>query len=178
MVKTITLAVVVLLAATISILLIYAATKPNDFRVRRVATIKAPPERIFALVNDLPRHREWSPWEQKDPGMKRTYSGPTSGKGAVYEWDGNKDIGQGRMEIVESTPTRIVYAMHFIKPFEAHNTAEITLEPKGDTTTVTWAIYGPMPYLSKVFTIFFSMDTMIGKEFETGLAKLKALTET
>ena len=177
MVKRITLTVVVLLAATICILLMYAATKPNDFRVQRIATIKAPPERIFALVNDLPRHREWSPWEQKDPGMKRTYRGPTSGKGAVYEWDGNKDIGAGRMEIVKSSPARVVYAMHFIKPFEAHNTAEITLAPTGDTTTVTWAIYGPMPYVSKVFTIFCSMDTMIGKEFETGLAKLKALSE-
>jgi len=177
MVKTIALTVVVLLAATVAVLLIYAATKPDSFRVQRVASIKAPPEKIFALVNDLPRHREWSPWEQKDPAMKRTYSGPTSGKGAVYEWDGNKDIGQGRMEIVESAPTRIVYAMHFIKPFEARNTAEITLEPKGDTTIVTWAIYGPSPYMTKVFTIFCSMDKMIGAEFETGLAKLKSLTE-
>lgn len=177
MVKTIVLTVAVLLVVTVAVLLLYAATRPDSFRVQRALAIKAPPDKIFALVNDLPSHRKWSSWEQKDPAMKRTYSGPSSGKGAVYEWDGNKNIGSGRMEIVESTPSRIVYAMHFIRPFEARNTAEITLAPNGDGTTVTWAIHGPMPYMSKVFTIFCSMDKMIGREFETGLANLKALTE-
>ncbi len=175
MFKTIAIVVVVLITAV----LIYAATRPDTFRVERSLSIKAPPEKIFPLVNDLHSHTAWSPWEKKDPAMKRTHSGAASGKGAVYEWNGNKEIGQGRMEITESTsPTKVVFAMHFIKPFEAHNTAEFVLEPQGDSTTVTWAIYGPMPYISKLFSLFCSMDRMIGKEFEAGLTSLKAITES
>lgn len=159
-------------------LLIFAATKPDSFRVERSASIKAPPEKIFALINDLHAHGGWSPWEKKDPGMKRSFSGPPAGKGAIYEWDGNKEIGQGRMEIAEAVPSsRVTMKLDFIRPFEAHNMAEFVLQPSGDATTVTWAIYGPSPYISKVMTLFFDMDQMIGKEFETGLANLKVLTE-
>ena len=174
MLKILAIVVVVLIVA----ILIYAATKPDLFRVQRSASINAPPEKIFPLVNDLHRHSAWSPWDKKDPAMKRTYSGAASGKGAVYEWDGNKEIGKGRMEITESTPpSKVVMAMHFIRPFEAHNTAELTLDPSGDSTHVTWSIYGPQPYLAKVMHIFFDMDSMIGKEFETGLTNLKAIAE-
>jgi len=168
-------AVVVLIAG----LLAFAATRPDTFRVQRATSIKAPPEKIFALVNDLRSHGLWSPWEKKDPAMKRTYSGAASGEGAVYEWDGNKNIGKGRMEIAEaSPPSKVTFNMHFIKPFEAHNIAEFTLGAKGDTTDVTWAIYGPSPFLSKVMSLFFSMDRMIGREFETGLTNLKTITES
>jgi uncharacterized protein YndB with AHSA1/START domain len=174
MFKTIAIIVVVLVAAV----LIYAATEPDAFRVQRSARIKAQPEEIFPLLSDLHRHRAWSSWEKKDPGMKRAYSGASSGKGAVYEWDGNKEIGRGRMEITESVPhSRVVFAMHFIEPFEAQNTAEFTLEPRGDATTVTWAIYGPRPYVAKVMHLFFDMDRMIGREFDAGLASLKAIAE-
>jgi uncharacterized protein YndB with AHSA1/START domain len=111
MFKTIAIVAVILILA----LLIYAATKPDTFRVQRSASIKAPPEKIFPLVNDLHSHAIWSPWEKKDPAMKRTHSGAASGKGAVYEWDGNKEIGKGRMEILESAPpSKVVFAMHFI----------------------------------------------------------------
>jgi K+-transporting ATPase KdpF subunit len=170
----IAIVVVVLLAAV----LIYAATKPDTFRVARSIGIKAPPEKIFALVDDLHSHRAWSPWEQKDPAMKRSYSGAARGKGAVYEWEGNKNIGKGRMEITEtSPPSRVIFKLDFIKPFEAHNIGELVLEPKGDTTNVTWAIYGPSPYMTKVMSLLCNMDKMIGKEFDTGLANLKTLTE-
>jgi len=166
--------IVVLLAAALA----YAATKPDTFRVQRSTSIKAPPEKIFPLLDDLRNHATWSPWDQKDPAMKRTYSGAARGKGAVYEWDGNKNIGKGRMEITEtSPPSRVIFKLDFIKPFEAHNIAELVLEPKGDATNVTWAIYGPSPYLSKVMSLLCNMDKMIGKEFETGLANLKRLTE-
>jgi uncharacterized protein YndB with AHSA1/START domain len=166
--------IVVLLAAALA----YAATKPDTFRVQRSTSIKAPPEKIFPLLDDLRSHATWSPWDQKDPAMKRTYSGAARGKGAVYEWDGNKNIGKGRMEITEtSPPSRVIFKLDFIKPFEAHNIAELVLEPKGDATNVTWAIYGPSPYLSKVMSLLCNMDKMIGKEFETGLANLKRLTE-
>lgn len=173
MFKKIGIAVVVLIAGV----LIYAATKPDSFRVERTASIKAPPEKIYPLLTDFKQQAAWSPWEKKDPGMKRTYSGAESGKGSIYEWDGNSDIGKGRLEITETSPSKVAMKLDFLEPFEAHNMAEFALAPKGETTDVTWAIFGPMPYISKVMAIFCDMDTMIGKEFETGLADLKALAE-
>jgi len=175
MFKKIAIAIVVLIAA----LLIYAATRPDTFRVERAASIKAPPEKVFALINDLRRWDSWSPWEKKDPAMKRTFgSDATSGKGAAYAWEGNSDVGQGRMEIAESVPpSRIRIKLDFVKPFEAHNLVDFTLEPKGDATSVTWAIHGPSPYISKLVGVFCNMDSMIGKDFEAGLAGLKAIAE-
>jgi uncharacterized protein YndB with AHSA1/START domain len=174
MLKKIAIVVLVLIAA----LLGYAATKPDTFRVQRAASIKAPPEKIFPLISDFKSWSAWSPWEKLDPAMKRTHSGPASGKGAVYEWAGNKEVGAGRMEIVEaSPPSRVKIQLDFAQPFEAHNFAEFTLEPKGDATTVIWAMYGPNTYVSKLMSVFFSMDGMIGGYFETGLANLKAAAE-
>ncbi|HXV37923.1 MAG TPA: SRPBCC family protein [Myxococcota bacterium] len=175
MLKYIAIAVVAAVAAV----LIYAATQPGTFRVQRSTTIAAPSEKIFPLINDLHQQQTWSPWEKKDPAMRRIHSGSASGKGAVYEWSGNREIGQGRMEIVESSPpSRVVIAMHFIEPFEAHNTVEFTLEPQGKETLVTWAIYGPRPYCAKLMQLVFDADKMIGREFVAGLASLKALAET
>ena len=174
MLKTIAIAVVVVVGG----FLIYAATRPDTFRVERTATIKAPPERIFPLINDFQRWGAWSPFEKKDPAMKRTLSGAPSGSGAVYEWDGNKEIGQGRMEIVESVPpSRVTLKLDFTRPFKAHNIVDFTLEPRGDSTQVTWAIQGPSPFISKVMGIVFNMDKMIGKDFEAGLAALKTVSE-
>lgn len=174
MLKKILIAVVVLIAA----ILVYAATRPDTFRVERSAAIKAPPEKVFALVNDFKRWDAWSPWEKKDPSMRRSWGDATTGQGASYSWEGNKDVGQGRMEITESIPSsKISIKLEFVKPFEARNTVDFTLQSKGDTTHVTWAIYGPSPYISKLIGIFCSMDSMIGKDFEAGLADLKAVAE-
>ena len=174
MLKKIVVAVVVLIAAV----LIYAATRPDSFRVERSTAIKAPPEKVFALVNDFKRWDAWSPWEKKDPAMRRAWGDATSGKGAAYSWEGNKDVGQGRMEITESIPSsKVSIKLEFVKPFEARNTVDFTLQPQGDTTHVTWAIHGPMPYISKLIGIFCSMDSMIGKDFEAGLAGLKTVAE-
>ena len=170
---------IILIVAVIAGLLGFAAARPDSFRVERATNIKAPPEKIFALVDDLRSHGRWSPWEKKDPAMKRTYSGAASGVGAIYEWEGNKNIGKGRMEIAAvSPPSKIIFKLDFIKPFEAHNIAEFTLDERGDATNVTWAIYGPSPLLSKVMGLFCNMDKMIGREFETGLANLKTIAET
>lgn len=159
-------------------ILIYAATRPDTFRVQRSASIKAPPDRIFALINDLHAWGAWSPYEKKDPAMKRTFAGASAGKGAVYEWDGDKNVGKGRMEIIEAVPpSKVVIKLDFIKPFEGHNTAEFTLEPKGDGTTVTWAMFGPSPLMMKVMGLFMNMDNMIGNDFAAGLANLKAVAE-
>ncbi len=170
------LAAVVLLLVTG--LLIYAATKPDSFRIERSTTIKAPPEKVFALINDFHQWEAWSPWEKIDPALKRTYSGSRSGAGAVYEWAGNKDIGHGRMEIVESTAlSKVSLKLDFVTPFEAHNFVDFALTPQGDSTKVTQAMYGPSPYMSKLMTIFFSMEKMVGSKYEEGLANLKNLAE-
>ena len=178
MIKTIALIVVGLLAIVIAVVVILALTKPATFRVERTTSIKAPPEKIFPLINDFQSWSAWSPYEKKDPAMKRTFSGPPSGKGAIYEWDGDKNVGQGRMEITGSTPpSNVTLALDFVKPFEAHNTVTFTLTPQGDSTTVTWAMQGPANSISKVMQVFINMDKMVGTDFEAGLANLKALAE-
>lgn len=174
MLKIIAIVAIILLAA----LLIFAATKPDTFRVERSISIKAPPEKIFVLINDFHQWAVWSPWEKMDLAMKKTHSGAASGRGAIYEWEGNNKVGQGRMEIVESAPSaRILVKLDFLQPMEAHNTAEFTLEPQGDNTKVTWAMYGPVPFISKLMQVFASMDSLVGKDFERGLANLKAIAE-
>ena len=158
--------------------LAYAATRPDTLRVQRSASIKAPPDKIFAMINDLKAWAAWSPYEKKDPAMKRTFGAITAGKGATYAWQGDGNVGEGRMEIVESAPpNKVMIKLDFLKPFEAHNTAEFTLEPKGGGTLVTWAIYGPSAYVTKVMGLFFNIDTMIGRDFEAGLADLKTAAE-
>ena len=174
MLKKILLVVVILVAGIFAV----ALTKPDTFSVQRSVSIKAPPEKIFAVLNDFKRWPEWSPWEKLDPAMQRTHSGASSGKGAAYAWKGNSQVGAGRMEIREaSPPSRVSMQLDFIEPFEGHNTADFTLAAKGDTTDVTWTMTGPTPLASKLMQVFVSMDTMIGKDFEAGLANLKALTE-
>ena len=179
MLKTIAIiAAVIVIVVVVAVILIYAATKPNSFTVRRSIDVKAPPAKIFALIDDLHGWAAWSPYEKKDPDMKRTFSGSQMGKGAVYEWDGNNSVGKGRMEIIETaSPGKVTIKLDFFKPFEGHNTAEFTMEPKGDRTVVTWAMYGPSSYIFKLMGIFLNMDTMIGKDFEVGLLNLKALVE-
>jgi carbon monoxide dehydrogenase subunit G len=177
MLKILAIIVVVVLVVVAGVL-IYATTRPDSFRVQRSASIKAPPQKIFPLINDLKAWAGWSPYEKKDPAMQRSFGPITAGKGATYEWAGDKNVGQGRMEILEAQPSnKVLIKLDFIKPFEAHNMAEFTLEPKGDTTLATWAIYGPSAYITKVMGLFFNMDTMIGKDFEAGLADLKAAAE-
>jgi len=170
--------IAVVLAIAIAIILILAAAKPDTFRVQRATTVKAPPERIFPLINDFHQWATWSPYENKDPAMKRSYSGTASGKGAVYAWEGNKNVGSGRMEILDaSAPAKIVIKLDFFTPFEGHNTAEFTMLPQGDATNVTWLMYGPLPFMGKIMHVFVNMDRMVGKDFEIGLANLKRVTE-
>lgn len=174
MLKTLALVLVVAIAA----LLVFAATRPDAFRVQREITINAAPHTVFALISDFRRWGDWSPWEKLDPSMQRSHSGATSGQGAVYAWQGSGKVGAGRMEIVEaSPPARVRIQLDFIKPFEARNTAEFTLAPQGEATRVVWAMHGPSPFISKLMGVFVDMDKMIGTDFETGLANLKAASE-
>lgn len=173
MLKAIAIVVLVVIAAILG----YAATRPDTFRVERSATIQAPPEKILPLVDDFHRWTAWSPWEKLDPAMKRTHSGAPRGKGAVYAWEGNSQAGAGRMEITDSSASRVGINLDFLKPFKSSNNVEFNLQPQGDGTKVTWSMTGPMSYLMKVMCIFVSMDSMVGKDFEAGLANLKALAE-
>jgi carbon monoxide dehydrogenase subunit G len=160
------------------VVLVLAARKPDHFRVQRSASIDAPPERIFPLINDFHRWGAWSPYEHKDPDMKRTFSGAGSGRGSIYEWAGNSNVGSGRMEIVESSvPSKVEIKMDFLKPFECHNNATFTMEPAGGATHVTWAMNGPTPFVGKIMHVFLNMDRMVGTDFEAGLANLKTAAE-
>jgi uncharacterized protein YndB with AHSA1/START domain len=171
--------IAVVLAIAIAIVLILAATKPDRFSVQRAIAVRAPAEKIFPLINDFHQWASWSPYENKDPAMKRSYEGPASGKGAVYGWAGNKNVGSGRMEILEaSAPSKIVIKLDFFAPFEGHNTAEFTMLPQGDATNVSWRMHGPAPFMNKMMQVFMNLDHMIGKDFEVGLANLKRITET
>jgi uncharacterized protein YndB with AHSA1/START domain len=172
--KKIAIAIVVIVALILGV----AATKPDTFTMHRTTTIKAPPEKIMALVSDFHNWQAWSPWEKLDPKMQRTFSGPASGKGAVYEWQGNSDVGRGRMEVIDvAAPTSITIELAFKEPVETTNITQFVLTPQGENTTVTWNMNGPMPFVSKIMSVFSSMETLVGPDFEKGLAQLKAAAE-
>jgi hypothetical protein len=170
--------IAIVLAIGIAAVLVLGMTKPDTFRVERSLVVKAPAEGIYPLVADFHRWTGWSPYENRDPAMKRSYGGAEQGKSATYAWDGNNNVGAGHMEILEaSTPSRLRIKLDFMRPFEGHNTAEFTFVPQGDATLVTWTMYGPAPLISRLMQVFINMDTLIGKDFESGLVNLKKLTE-
>lgn len=157
---------------------IVAALQPADFRISRQATIAAPPAAIFPHVNDLSKWQAWSPWENLDPNLKRTYDGPASGAGASYAWVGNSQVGEGRMTITESQTNKLVQIrLEFVKPFQATNQSEFIFAPSGGQTAVTWSMTGKHTFMGKAMCLVMNMDKLIGKNFEDGLAKLKAVAE-
>jgi hypothetical protein len=163
---------------SIAAILIVALTKPSTFRVERSVTINASPEKVAGLINDFHQWDAWSPWAKLDPTMKTTYSGPATGPGAIYEWEGNSKVGKGRMEILSTDPTKTSIKLDFLKPFESHNISDFVLEPQGTGTRVNWIMYGPMEYFpGKIMSVFTSMNKMIGPDFEKGLASMKAAAE-
>jgi uncharacterized protein YndB with AHSA1/START domain len=178
MLKILAIVLGVIVLAVAGIAAYAAVTQPDSFRVSRSLEISAPPEKIYSILSDFRRSPEWSPYEKLDPDMKRTLSGVATGKGAVYEWDGDSNAGAGRMEIAEAVPGQsITLKLDFKRPFEASNTVEYKLEPNGTATRVSWDMHGPMPFISKVMCVFVDLDKMIGKDFEVGLANLKTLVE-
>lgn len=168
----------VLVAAAIITFFIVVAGKPNSFRLQRSITIQAPADAIYPLIDDFHNWPLWSPWEKLDTSMQRTYSGETAGAGAVYDWSGTGKAGTGRMAITEAVPSsRLLIALDFFKPFKASNMAEFTLQPQDGGTVVTWAMYGPSPFISKLMSTIFNMETTVGPDFEAGLQSLKTLSE-
>ena len=172
--KTIALVVVVLVAAV----LVVAAMRPDDFTVQRSATIRAAPEKIYPLLADFRQWPAWSPWEKLDPDMKRSLSGPPSGPGAVYAWEGSSKVGAGRMEIKDAAaPSKVVIQLDFLRPFEAHNVTEFGLAPRGDMTDLTWQMRGKAPFVSKLMGALRRHGQDDRQGLRAGLANLKAAAE-
>ena len=150
----------------------------ETYTVERSATIDASPERVYNQIADFHNWTNWSPWEDVDPELKRTYSGAESGTGAAYGWSGNRKAGQGRMEIVDaSEPSRVLIDLVFEKPWKARNETLFTIEPEGSGSRVTWSMTGKKTLMTKAMGVFKSMDSLVGPDFEKGLARLKATTE-
>lgn len=172
------LRIIIFTALMIAAVLVFAAMKPNTFHLQRAITIKAPPEKIYPLINDFHNWSAWQPQDKDDSTIQRTYSGPAAGVGAVSEWQGTGSSGKGRMQITDSIPnSKVAVAVDFVKPFQAHNINVFTLEPARDSTKVTWNFEGTNVFVLKLMSTFVSMDRIMGSHFETGLKNLKSAAE-
>jgi hypothetical protein len=175
--KRILLIALVVVVVGIATILTLAAMQPDEFRVARSVTIAAPAERVAAEIVDFRRWQAWSPFEGKDPGMKRSFGGAPRGVGAIYAWEGNNEVGKGEMEIIEVTPNKITIRLDFEEPMEGHNTTQFLLVPSDMGTEVTWEMFGPTPFIGKILHVFMDFDDMVGEDFAAGLAKLKLVSE-
>ncbi len=174
MIKKILLILVVLIAA----FAVFVSLQPSTFRIERSASIVAPPDVVFGLVNDFHQWQAWSPWAKLDPNAKNSFEGPESGTGAVFKWAGNAEVGEGSMTLTDSQPhQKISIRLDFVKPFEDTSIAEFTFKPDGNQTVVTWSMFGENNFISKAFCLFMDMDKMVGGQFEQGLAAMKAAAE-
>ncbi len=167
------------IAGLIAVFLIVVALQPGEYQVSRSATIDAPPAAVFAHVNDLHQWEEWSPWAKLDPNAKNTFTGPESGKGAVFAWAGNDEVGEGKMTITTSQPPeKIELSLEFVKPFADQADVGFTFEPEGEKTNVTWSMHGENNFIEKGFCLFMDMEKMIGEQYEKGLVNLKKVVES
>jgi uncharacterized protein YndB with AHSA1/START domain len=170
--------ILIVLAIIVVVLIVIVTLQPSDFRVTRNATISASAPAVFAQVNDFHKWEAWNPWGKIDPAMKHTYEGAPAGTGAIYTWIGNKEVGEGRMTIVESRPSDLIrIKMEFFKPFAGISTAEFTFKPESKQTAVTWSMSGDKNFMAKAIHLFMNMDKMIGGQFEKGLAEMKSIVE-
>lgn len=170
--------ILIAVAVIVVVFVVIVIMRPAEFRITRTATIAAPAAAVFAQVNDFHRWEAWSPWAKLDPAMKQTHEGTPAGAGAVYTWTGNKKVGEGRMTLTESRPSDLLrIKLEFLKPFAATNAAEFTFKPEGRQTVVTWSMSGRNNFMVKVVGLFMSMDKMIGRNFEKGLAQMKSVVE-
>ena len=178
MVKKVLLGFVGALVIVVVAVIALAATKPDSFRIERNIVIAATPTAIYPNLEDFRRFGAWSPWEKLDPNLKRTFSGPEKGPGASYAWTGNDAVGEGKMTITDARPNeRVEVRLEFLKPMEATNKTVWALQPVGDGTRVTWSMEGPNSFAGKIFSVFADLDSMVGKDFENGLANLKRISE-
>ncbi len=169
----------IILALVFAGLAFYIMKQPEEFRITRSAVMKAPPPVIFAEINDFRQWAHWSPWAKLDLTARNRFEGPTSGEGAMFTWAGNNKVGEGTMTIVESKPYELIrITLAFLKPFKATNTAEYTFTPQTDNATlVTWSMYGKNTFIGKAVNLVMNCEKMVGKQFEEGLANMKAVAE-
>jgi uncharacterized protein YndB with AHSA1/START domain len=178
MFKKLGLTLIGLIAIGIAVVLGLALTQPSELFVERQANIAAPPAVVFGYINDLHRFTEWSPWQKRDPDMKTSFDGPAAGDGASYSWQGNRNVGSGRLTITNSMPdSKIEMKLEFSEPFVATDHVRFRLTPTGEGTRVSWAMTGTHDFMSKLLAVFIDTDRMVGRDFETGLADLKQLAE-
>ena len=174
MIKAATLLVLIVVAMVLAL----AARRPRLFRIQRSLLIRAPADSIYPLISDLRRFNGWNPYAKKDPAMKTEYTGPESGPGAAFHFDGNKDVGKGSISIIDaSAPSKLTMVLDMTAPFACHNLIEFSLRPSGTGTEVTWAMQGESPFIAKVMGLFCDMEKMVGRDFEAGLTDLKAQAE-
>ncbi len=166
------------LIATIGSFVVLILLQPSEYRVTRTALMSAPAPDIFAQIDDFRRWQAWSPWAQRDPAAKASFDGPASGKGAVFAWSGNNEVGEGRMTLTESRPGELVkIKTDFVKPFVGTSYSDFTLKPEGSGTSVSWSMFGENDFIGKAMCLFVSMDKVLGGEMEKGLAGIKQLVE-
>lgn len=178
MIKKILLPLGLTIVIAVAGILIMATLKPDNFVYQRSMLMNAPREKIFDLLIDYHNWAKWSPYEHKDPNMKRTYSGAESGVGAKYAWAGNDEVGEGNMEILQAKrPTRINIGLHFIKPFQGDNDVVFSMVPQGEQTEVTWSMTGNNPFMCKLMSTFMDIEKMCCDDFTKGLTNLKAQVE-
>jgi hypothetical protein len=163
--------------AVLALLLIAISLQPATFHIERSLTMAAPPEAVRAQVNDFHAWNGWSPWEKLDPALQRSFDGAPSGVGAKYAWVGNKEVGEGRMTIEQSDPSKVVIKLEFLKPFTATNTTTFTFAASAEGTKTTWAMDGNNNFISKAFHLVMDPDKMVGRDFERGLAAMKSAAE-
>lgn len=176
--KNILLGALVVIVLIVLIFCVVVAVQPATYHIERSATINAPASVVFEQVNDFHRWDAWSPWSKLDPAMKKSYEGASAGTGAIYYWNGNDQVGEGRMTITESRPSDLIkIKLEFIKPFAATNATEFTFKPQGNQTGVTWRMDGNNNFVGKAASLFMNMDKMVGTDFEKGLAQMKTLAE-
>jgi hypothetical protein len=170
--------ILIAVVAIVGVLIAIIALQPSEFRVARSAPMAAPAPAVFAQVNDFHNWDAWSPWAKLDPAMKQTYEGAAAGTGASYAWAGNNQVGEGRMTLTESRPSDLIrIKLEFLRPFKATNTVEFTFQAEGNQTIVTWSMAGNKNFFFKAFGLFMSMDKMIGRDYEKGLASMKSVVE-
>jgi hypothetical protein len=172
------LVVLGIVAVLIVGLVVFIGTRPGQFRIERSAQVSAPAAIVFPLIDDFHQWIQWSPFEKLDPNMVKTFSGPAAGPGATYSWNGNKHAGAGRTTILDSKPGEFVsIKLEMFKPFAGTNQVTFKLAPNETGTRVSWIMEGKQNFIVKAFSLFMSMDTMVGKEFEKGLATLNTVAQ-
>ena len=178
MIRKLAVSLFLFITAAVIAMLAIAAARPATFHLERSTTTTAEPQTVFAIVNDLHRFHEWSPWQKLDPAMKSVVQGAGVGPGAMYSWTGNDEVGEGRMTITESTPvSHVGLKLEFLKPWSSANDMHFRIVPKSEGSRVTWEMSGTNNFMAKLMSLFMSMDRMLGRDFASGLANLKRLSE-